>query len=36
MMSTKDYGEGQSVLSVIDAAIDAVKRGYIVYYISSF
>ena len=29
----KDFGEGQSVMSVIDEAIDWVDKGHVVYYI---
>ena len=32
----KDYGDGQSVLSVIDTIIQAAKDGYIVYYDVSY
>ena len=32
----KDWGEGQSVLSVIDEAIEAVKNGHFVYYTASY
>ena len=31
----KSHGEGDSVLDVIDAAIAAVKKGYLVYYTAS-
>ncbi len=32
----KDWGEGDSVLSVIDKAIEAVNDGYFVYYTASY